>query len=414
MTVETFLDDIRAPATRTSYVTGICAFVQFIYSLPSPQRMRRTKEERDRCFKKCDEYLKETRNHGDDLVAFIKHMSEKGWSPILINVSTTAVKEFMIHHRITLDEFDLRRIKKTKPPLSPMKRKYDISHEEIRKILTHSHVTLKTIILMLVSSGARIDEILTLTLKDIELHDTHGIIYISRENTKTKKQRYSFISQEAVEILKEYIRKEGKKDSDRLFDFTYENANYMFNLALKNAGLDGRDENTNTRKISFHIFRAFFLSQLKLVISPEIPEMLAGHEGYLTQHYRNYPLKQALEEYLKAVKMVTFEMPQDVREMQTKFEKDLIETNQIVKSIVIENQQLKQQISANRDEFKREIEEIQRNYMNALKFMELLQNVFENGSDDAKNFLISKIEELANRYPASPDEFTVTVHLPTK
>jgi hypothetical protein len=188
----------------------------------------------------------------------------------------------------------------------------------------------------------------------------------------------------------------------------------MFNLALKNAGLDGRDENTNTRKISFHIFRAFFLSQLKLVISPEIPEMLAGHEGYLTQHYRNYPLKQALEEYLKAVKMVTFEMPQDVREMQTKFEKDLIETNQIVKSIVIENQQLKQQISANRDEFKREIEEIQRNYMNALKFMELLQNVFENGSDDAKNFLISKIEELANRYPASPDEFTVTVHLPTK
>ena len=330
--------------TRTSYVTGICTFIHFIYSLPPIKGKRRTKKEREIYFKKCDEYLEENRNYGDDLIAFIKNMNEKHCSPQLINVNTTAVKRFLIHHRIILDEFDLRRVKKIKPPLGPVKRKYDISHEEIRKILTHSHITLKSIILILVSSGARIDEVLTLTLKDVELHDNYGIIYISRENTNTKKQRYSFISQEAVEILKEYIRKEGKKDNDRLFDFTYENANYMFKLALKNAGLDGRDENINTRKIYFHIFRAYFLSQMKLVINPEIPDMLAGHEGYLTQNYRNYPQKQALEEYLKAVKMVTFEMPQDVREMQIKFEKELAENTQLVKNLVIENQQLKQQV----------------------------------------------------------------------
>jgi integrase len=345
MSVESFLSDIRTASTRTSYVTGICTFIHFIYSLPPIKGERRTKEERDICFKKCNEYLEDTRNYGDDLIAFIKDMTERHCSPQLINVNTTAVKEFMTHHRIKLDEFDLKRVKKVKPPLSPVKRKYDISHEEIRKILTHSHLTLKSIILLLVSSGARIDEILTLTLKDIELHENYGIIYISRENTKTKKQRYSFISQEAVQILREYIRKESKKGGqDRLFDFTYENANYMFNLALKNAGLDDRDENTNTRKITFHIFRAFFLSQLKLVISPEIPEMLAGHEGYLSANYRNYPKKQALEEYLRAVKMVTFDMPQDVREIQNKFEKELAENTQLVKSIVIENQQLKQTI----------------------------------------------------------------------
>jgi len=344
MTVETFLSDIRADSTRTSYVTGICSFIHFIYSLPPIKGERRTREERDICFKKCNEYLQDTRNYGDDLIAFIKSMNEKHCSPQLINVNTTAVKEFMTHHRIELDEFDLKRVKKVKPPMSPVKRKYDISHEEIRKILTHSHVTLKSIILLLVSSGARIDEILTLTLKNIELHENYGIIYISRENTKTKKQRYSFISQEAVQILREYIRKESKKDQDHLFDFTYENANYMLNLALKNAGLDDRDENTNTRKITFHIFRAFFLSQLKLVINPEIPEMLAGHEGSLSANYRNYPKKKALEEYLKAVKMVTFDMPQDVREIQNKFEKELAENTQLVKSIVIENQQLKQTI----------------------------------------------------------------------
>jgi integrase len=341
MSVESFLSDIRTASTRTSYVTGICAFIHFIYSLPPIKGDRRTKEERDICFKKCNDYLEDTRNYGDDLIAFIKSMNEKHCSPQLINVNTTAVKEFMTHHRIKLDEFDLRRVKKVKPPLSSVTRKYDISHEEIRKILTHSHLTLKSIILLLVSSGARIDEIITLTLKNIELHENYGIIYISRENTKTKKQRYSFISQEAVQVLKEYIRKEKIKDNDRLFDFTYENAHYMFTVALKNAGMDDRDENTNTRKISFHIFRAFFLSQLKLVISPEIPEMLAGHEGYLSANYRNYPQKQALEEYLKGVKMVTFEMPQDVREMQNKFEKELTENTQLVRNIVIENQQMK-------------------------------------------------------------------------
>jgi integrase len=344
MTVESFLDDIRMASTRTSYVTGICSFIHFIYSLPPIKGERRTKEEREICFKKCDEYLKEKRNHGDDLIAFIKSMNQKHCSPQLINVNTTAVKEFMIHHRIKLDEYDLKRVKKVKPPLSAVKRKYDISHEEIRKILTHAHLTLKSIILMLVSSGARIDEILTLTLKDIELHDNYGIIYISRQNTKTKKQRYSFISQETVEVLKEYIRKEGKKDKDRLFDFTYENANYMFNLALKNAGLDGRDENTNTRKISFHIFRAFFLSQLKLVISPEIPEMLAGHEGYLSQNYRNYPQKQALEEYLKAVKMVTIQTPKELQEIESEFKAKIQTHEGILTNIVKENIELKKEI----------------------------------------------------------------------
>jgi len=389
MTVETFLDDIRTDSTRTSYVTGICTFIHFIYSLPPIKGERRSKDEKEICFQKCNEYLEETRNHGDDLIAFIKFMNEKHNSPQLINVNTTAVKEFMLHHRIKLDEYDLRRVKKVKPPMSAVKRKYDISHEEIRKILTHSHITLKSIILLLVSSGARIDEIISLTLKDIEFHENYGIIYIARENTKTKKQRYSFISQETVEVLKEYIRKEGKTDTDRLFDFTYENANYMFNLALKNAGLDERDAESNTRKISFHIFRAFFLSQMKLVISPEIPEMLAGHEGYLTQNYRNYPQKQALEEYLKAVKMVTFEMPQDVREMQTKFEKELAENTQLVKSIVIENQQLKQEVSGIKGEnqqLKQQIFEIQEEQKRFRAITDTLRNLFENDSQAQEIF----------------------------
>ena len=34
MTVESFLDDIRTASTRTSYVTGVCSFIHFIYSLP--------------------------------------------------------------------------------------------------------------------------------------------------------------------------------------------------------------------------------------------------------------------------------------------------------------------------------------------------------------------------------------------
>jgi predicted metal-dependent hydrolase len=156
----------------------------------------------------------------------------------------------------------------------------------------------------------------------------------------------------------------------------------MLTVALKNAGMDDRDETTKTRKISFHIFRAFFLSQLKLVISPEIPEMLAGHEGYLSANYRNYPQKQALEEYLKGVKMVTFEMPQDVREIQNKIEKELGENNQLVRNLVIENQQLKTEIA----EVKKENQQIK----NAIE--EFREKYLKVDLDSIKKELISYIE----------------------
>lgn len=366
MTVEAFLSECRTDSTRINYTTGICTFIHMVYSLPNIKGERRTKEERELCFKKCNEYIKEKRNNADDLINFIKMMSEKNLSPQLINVNITAVKEFLIHHRIKLDEFDLRRIKRIKPSISPVKRKYDISHEDIRKILKHSHETLRALILLLVTSGARIDEILSLRLKDVEIRGNYGVIYISRQNTKTKKQRYSFISEEAVAALNDYIRIKKKEKEDILFDFTYENANYMFNLALTRAELDERDEATNTRKITFHIFRAFFISQLKLVISPAIPEFLAGHEGYLDKNYRNYPQKQVLAEYLKGVKMLTFDMPDDVREIQDRTEKTLSEHSEVIARLVLEKHQLRA-----------EIDEIHRQYQELLTGVSLIYQIHQ-------------------------------------
>ena len=334
-----FLKEKRTDSTRTAYFSGLCSFVECIYGLPEKTGLRRTKEHRQTCIEKIDQYVTEDRNYGDDLTSLIKYLEKRNASPQQINIAITAVKEFLFFNRKKLDEFDLRRITKNKPVVSiDNSRDYDLDHEVLRKLFNHCNLTLKTIILMLISSGARINEIMSLNVSDIEKKEGYGILYFQRGNTKTKKGRFTLISKECVEVLNEYLQKE--KPNTLLFDFTYENALYMLNLAVKNAGFNG-----DKKKIHFHLFRKFFMSQLKLAISSEIVEMLAGHEGYLSSSYRRYSKDQVITEYLKGEHLITIQIPSDIRTIREEVKKEINDNSKLVKSLVIKNQELENRVT---------------------------------------------------------------------
>jgi integrase len=336
--VTEFLKDKRTDSTRTAYFSGLCSFVECIYGLPEKTGLRRTKEHRQKCIEKIDQYMTEDRNYGDDLTSLIKYLEKRNASPQQINIAITAVKEFLFFNKKKLDEFDLKRVTKNKPVVSvDSSRDYDIDHEVLRKLFNHCNLTLKTIILMLISSGARINEIMSLKVSDIEIKDQYGILYFRRENTKTKKGRYTLISKECVEVLKEYLQKE--KPDTLLFDFTYENALYMLNLAAKNAGLNGEK-----KKIHFHLFRKFFMSQLKLAISSEVVELLAGHEGYLSSSYRRYSKEQVIAEYLKGEHLITIQIPSDIRTIREEVKKEIDDNTKLVRSLVLKNQELEDRV----------------------------------------------------------------------
>ena len=342
--IEDFLEEYPSKSTRTGYLSGLCSFVECLFGLPREPGIRRTEEQREKCIEKLEQYLGEDRNYGDDLTRFIKYMEKRKASPQQINIAISAVKELLFFNRKKLDEYDLRRITKSKPPVSvDNSRDYDLDHEVLRKLFNHCNLTLKTIILILLSSGARINEILSLKVTDIELKDGYGILNLQRETTKTKKARYVLISKECVEVLNEYLRR--VKPTKFLFDFKYANALYMLNLAVTHAGFNG-----DKKKIHFHLFRKFFMSQMKLVISPEIVEMLAGHDGYLSSSYRRYSKDQVIKEYLRGEHLITIQIPSDIRTVKEEVKKEIEDNSKLVKSLVMENQGLKTEIAEVKNE----------------------------------------------------------------
>ena len=55
---------------------------------------------------------------------------------------------------------------------------------------------------------------------------------------------------------------------------------------------------SNTRKITLHSFRAFFITQAVRTVGDSFAHTLAGQEGYLKM-YKRYDKEAMLEDYLK-------------------------------------------------------------------------------------------------------------------
>jgi hypothetical protein len=168
-----------------------------------------------------------------------------------------------------------------------------------------------------------------------------------------------------LKVRAEYIRTSAKRnnglvksgrgnqktgeDDGRLFPFSDQNASALWDNALEKAELFSRDKTTNRKQLHYHQFRKFFISQLSLLISKEIAETLAGHNGYLTGSYRRYTKKQLAEEYLKGEHLLTIQAPKELQEIESEFRAKIQTHSEIIENVVKENILLKQQL-AKRDE----------------------------------------------------------------
>jgi len=218
----------------------------------------------------------------------------------------------------------------------------------------------------------RIDEVLQLIQDDIDMDNTPVKINIRGTTTKSGNPRLSFISNEAKEALEEWLKvrddylltsyrrsrnkisKEGKKlfvvekrnerlfpklfvvekRNERLFPFTYAPTRKAWiNLILK-SGFDKKDPTTKRYRTHIHVLRKYFRTRMALEIPVDVVEALMGHEGYLTQAYRQYSEEQLGELYNKAVHNV------NVFEIQP----DLSGINQELDDVKRENIRMKQEM----------------------------------------------------------------------
>ena len=358
-----FLKNYDSRSTQNGYSAALYTFIDCIYG---EQRKggKVTPDERIVYEKLVDKYLIDKRDYAADLMKFATSLQSR--PPLSARLTFSYVKEFLASNDIEAKHQDLKRIRNKLPKGGSRTIERDLDIETVRSIIQHMDVKGRALVLVLASSGMRINEVLSLPIEDIDLKSKPAVVQIRGANSKTGDNRITFISSEAVQAVQEWLKvrdaylkssqyrnngfvaagKANPKhiDDNRLFPFTSQTASQIWDGALKKSGFFSQDTTTNRKQLHYHMFRKFFISQLSLIVSKEIPEMLAGHEGYLTGAYRRYPKKQLAEQYLKGEHVLTIQTPKELIEIESEFKAEMAAQSKRVLYVIDENSQLKEQM----------------------------------------------------------------------
>jgi integrase len=212
----------------------------------------------------------------------------------------------------------IRSSQKTGNEISGKDRGY--THAEIQRILEFSEQRIKTAFLILASTGMRIGGLGPLKVGDLKrINDIYRVTVYSDE----KEQYITFTTPEAVKEIDSYLEFR-KRRGEHITSDSYVIVK-KFKEGFKSEPLKGYSlrsilqdniENTGLKEIGskfkrketplLHAFRKFFTKQLvDSKVNPEIREMLLGHKIGSTSVYYKPTEQEMLNEYLKAVPLLT-------------------------------------------------------------------------------------------------------------
>jgi integrase len=177
-----------------------------------------------------------------------------------------------------------------------------VSIEQLKAIMNNASPKRRALYYVLVTSGIRLGEALTLTKRNIHTNERPVRITLEADNTKTKEGRETYITREAFERLKPLL--ENKNDDDLIFcessdlDLTVQNEDHRFAELRKKLGYSEKYRNSNRHVVNIHAFRSYFHTKASQKYGDEYANALDGHSGYLKQYYREDP-KERAKKYLE-------------------------------------------------------------------------------------------------------------------
>ncbi|MGA8082870.1 MAG: site-specific integrase [Candidatus Nitrosopolaris sp.] len=221
-------------------------------------------------------------------------------------------KNFLEYHDVDISP---RKFKlKVKIPKVVRKNKEALSKEDVIDILNGcSDIRLKTYVMLLTATGFRAVEALSIRIKDLHLQSQPAKIFVRGEYTKTKTDRYIFLTEEVARQLKQCIEykyrnrrvchkdNEGKtiteyrtpdrNDNDLIFAVhqdrekpnprtIYFDLAKSFGKTLDRMGKGTREDgNGNRRQITLHSFRRFVKTTISDLGYSDFSEYFIGHSG---------------------------------------------------------------------------------------------------------------------------------------
>jgi integrase len=286
--VKLFLESIKSDDTTKQYVFCLKKFFDFVGHEPQKDR-------------------KEIENKIIEYIIFLK---KKGMSYCGISNYIVPIKSYYAINDVTLN---VKKIVKFMPECKRARKDKSYEHKEISKMLEIADERMRTVILLLASTGMRIGAIPTLKIRNVD--NTKITVY---ENAK--EEYFTFITPECKNAIDSYIdmrSRYGEKLNDdsylirEQFDvrcpakprqFKKEALQYKLYDLCKRCGIDKKD-------IAIaHGFRKFFTTQLiNSKLNPEIREMLLGHKIGLASAYYRPTEEEMFQEYQKAINNLTID-----------------------------------------------------------------------------------------------------------
>ncbi|MCX6685306.1 MAG: site-specific integrase, partial [Methanoregula sp.] len=340
-----FLAGYSNASSRAGYKTAIQSFLRCIYDMKK-EDIKSGKIPAPDYNALFEMYLVSKRDNDADFIRFSEHLIET--RPALsAKQSMTAIRYAMTYHGISISKGTSQDIRRETMKGSAATVDRVLNTKIINAALQHTTIQGRALFLCLASNGARLNEMLSVGINDVDFNNHPVKMTFRGENTKNGQQRYTFISDEASAAVQEWLKVRGQyiemsnakskkliemgrasvktAEDKRLFPFSDASVTAWWNDALAASGELTKDDVTGRNQLRIHGFRKFFLSQMSLVISKEIGEFLAGHAAYLSGSYRRYDDETVASQYLMGMHMVSITGSKQVKELENELKEKMAE-----------------------------------------------------------------------------------------
>lgn len=249
---------------------------------------------------------------------FIIHLDKLEIKPKGIRSYLSGIKGYLRYQGIKINSDDFKHT--VKIPKLIKTREYPLTKEMILQILHNSTSKLQTAILVSISSGLRVGELIQLQLSDIDFELNPTKITVRGNATKTRQTRETFITSEATKALKDHLKRyfgwiENGDNSQLQNVYVFgpiwkkldktklnlDSAKQCLQISLRNhvrkiPELDILNEN-GYHAVHFHAFRKYFRTVAGNVCGRDFAEALMGHGFYMDVYYQ-LPEPKKREMYL--------------------------------------------------------------------------------------------------------------------
>jgi integrase len=263
MAYRDFVDTCRSEATRRAYVRALYYFMSYL---------KLHSDAYDRLLDKDPKLIQM------DICEYITYLRKRGRASASVTTYVAALNRFFVINDVTT--LNWKKIKSFMGEPEKVAEDRPYTHSEIQKLLDHSSVRNRAMILLMSSAGLRVGALPILRVKDLEPIDDYKIYKVSVYAKSRKSSYFTFCTPEArkhIDLYLDHRKRWGERlaDDSPLFrtDFNPQAVDRIVkpistsrirhfvtdtlrDCGLRNVSLEGKSQRSNI--MANHGFRKFF------------------------------------------------------------------------------------------------------------------------------------------------------------